>query len=352
MMPKSNMEQRKVYLSCGPVYLYPVAASVGLVITSFAVEVTTIVQFANIPNIYGPWLFHFPVQTANGHLVQCGILHNTPQHSPIVMFNEAQQTVVMGPCAPQQNILVFTMVSVYVPSFQQTFLAHLHLGSPLLPCVTSIKVRNLVTNNTQNMSVQLRSFNGDIISLLKPDDVDSEWLGTQILLKEHFNAKIHIFLMDHICFGVSEVYWGQEEKQTWVLIPEKNIGRKHSNLSLWVLKPRIHDVNFMRFYATTLPMAPKKKFEYEDLVVEAARIICKRDSFFQCVTCLTLYSEDEQNLSLLGEKVAALDLPDYRNPKITNPNLLDCISEKASWSWRTETPLTPHIFRMIAPLEL
>lgn len=346
------MEQRKVYLNCGPVHMYPVAASVGLVVTPFAIEITTIIQFANIPKNYCPWLFHYPVQTANGHLVQCGIFHNAKQYVPAVMFDEQTQTVTMGPCVPQQHTLVFTLVNVYVPSFQQTFLAHLHLGVSFFPCVTSIKVRNLVTRKLEHISAQVRSFSGEILALLKPDGLDTEWVSTQLMLHEPVNAKIHIYLMEDICFGINDVYWGYQNNQYWALLPEKSVKNRASNLSLWILKPRVHDIQYLRFYAANVGSAPKIRLQFEDLVVTAARIISRRDCFFNDTQCVTADSENGDTLALLGEKVAALDLPDYRNPSKINPELLDCVSNKAEWTWRTELPLTPHICRMMAPLGL
>ena len=357
------MEQRKVFLSCGPAHMYPVAASVGLVVTSFAIEMTTVVQFANVPRTFGPWLLHFPVQTANGHLVQCGVLHNTAVYHPSVMFHESHQTVCVGPCSPVQNTLVFTLVIVYVPSFQQSFIAHLHLGTPQIPCVTSVKVRNLMHRKVDlstlpqqpsDISVQVRTYSGSMASLLQTDCLDKEWSATQMVLSHKDNFKLHVYLMENNCFGISEIYMGQQDDRRWILVPERDDLPKSMQSCLWVLKPRAPDNHYLRFYAAMELFSPPPDTTlvgFEELVVLAARIICKRETFFKSMPCLTMHS-DADTLSSLGSKVSPLDLPDYRNPHKIDPGLLDFFSDKVDWSWRTEMPVTPHINSMIACLDL
>ena len=314
------MEQRKVLLTSGPKALVPTSANVSLVVTCMAVEVTTVVTFTNIlwP---GFWNLSFPVNTGNGRLVQCAVVENALSGTPKVAFNNQTKTIAMGPCAPQFRTLVYTIVIVYVPSFRQSFISHLHMGSVMIPCITTVRIRNMLTGN---IKAQIRENGGQVHSLVHPEDADSDWLTTTVSLQGLSNYKIHVFLNDALTFGVDKALWVGDGINHYIIAKR---AKYLPNPQLWVLKPPAPETCYVSFYASPVPKFPDtiKPAEPQEILTVAAKIICNRDVFFDTVHCMS-------------DSVISLD-------NIYNP----CMTE---WSWRDDVKTSPLIENMISFLEL
>lgn len=323
------MEQRKVLLSCGIVAIPPKRANINLIVTELAVEITTVVHFDLVP-FPGPWYLQYPVNTANGRLTNCRV-SNFNGWQPCVAFNVEKQMVAIGPCyAPE---LTFTMVTVHVPSFCQSFIAHLHLGMPNAPCMTTIRVQNLME---MPLTAQVRTINGTIRAVMSADDLDADYMETTLSLSEACNTKVNIYLHPNSFFGIPEdkVFMAVHANgDAWGFsITAKALPYP----SVWILKPPARDINFIRFYASPITNVGVFYGGKHELFAVAAKIICNKDCFFERVVCEQEQMELDRTLlnNIWGS-------PSYQAVQDPVPN-----------TWRSEPNLTPHVQRMLACIGL
>ena len=339
------MEQRKVVLSCGPLQLAPTSARIGVLVTHCAVEVTTILQFDNIPTgpvttgfIMPAWYLYFPVSVANGRLTETAILHNLSQFTPTVSFFKQQSTVIVGPCVPNQQTLVFSFVTVYVPSYRQSFILHLHMGARYQPCSTMIRIRSMLT---EDVSAQIRGFNGVIQAVLQPEVQDdcsvNSYISTHVMLDDMNNSKLHVYTTG--CFGVQQPFCVFDGDKYWQFSNQVK-GQAH----LWILKPPARDFGLLCFYVSETTK-PHNLQEPQDVLAVAASIINHRDEpyfFVDKTPCITLHSHRDQ-LQAFCSKVYDL----LMHGAVFQPwlNAMD-------WTWRTEITETPSVHRILAVLGL
>jgi hypothetical protein len=323
------MEQRKVMLSCGLIGIPPKRANVSLIVTELAVEVTTVVHFDNVP-FAGPWYLNYPVNTANGRLTNCKV-STFDRCQPCVAFNAERQIVAVGPCyAPT---LTFTMIMVYVPSFCQSFITHLHLGMPNAPCMTTLRIQNWLN---MPLTAQVRTINGNIRAIVLADDMDADYLETTLSLSDLSNTKVNIFLH-------SESYFGIPDNKKFLVVKNNGEAWAFSTTqkglpypSVWVLKPPFRDINFIRLYASPISIVGVSHGKHE-LFAMAAKIICDRESFFDRVVCEQ--EIPEQDLTPLN--TAVWGYPSFQP-----------LSVQQHSSWRSEPKLTPHVQRILACLDI
>lgn len=323
------MEQRKVVLSSGAFKQYPTIARVGVIVCSCAVEITTVLQFDSLPQY--PWFLYFPTSIANGRLTETAVLHNQRQTTPKVAFFQQQQTVVVGPCVPNQSTLIFTVVVVYVPSYRQSFILHLHMGTQFVPCRTTVSVRSLVSGHTQ---AQVRGFKGHILGIVGRDAVT-------VTINEPNNSKLHVYLDG--CFGPTQPFWvSDDQKRIWLFAPTCE---RMPMPKLWVLKPPGRDISVISFYVSEMARPPRfvSPAEPQDLLSIAASIIGQPDdSFFtEGTPCITADS-DALLLRSLSRKVHELVAGGLFNAWL---NALD-------WSWRNEITPDAHIDSILAVMGL
>jgi hypothetical protein len=323
------MEQRKVVLSCGPLTRYPVSARVGVILTSCAIEITTVLQFDNIPRY--PWFLYFPTSTANGRLTETAILHNQRQPEPQVAFFSQQQTVVLGPCVPHQSTLIFTLVTVYVPSYRQSFILHMHMGTVFSPCQTTVRVESLLSGD---VTAQIRGYNGRILSIINEKHAT-------LNLQDTSNSRLHVYLEGY--FGPSKPFWVADDQQrTWLF---SQFSDRMPVPNLWILKPPARDIGVISFYVSEVPKPPRAVLpaEPQDLLAIAAAIICdtKAVFFVEGTPCITVHS-DERLLRSLSRKVHDL---------VAGGLFYDWINP-LDWSWRNEIQRDPNIDRLLAVMGL
>jgi hypothetical protein len=332
------MEQRKVMLTDGRVQIAPSSATVGLVVSALAIEVTTVLTFKHIP-WYMPLYLHFPVNTANGRLEQCAVLHNNAMWLPSVSFNSQTQTIVIGPCLPEHSSLLFSLVIVYVPSFKQSFIGHLHMGSRACPCPTILYIRNMLPTP---ITAQVRAFNGSVLRICQTDALDTDWLEARVVLNEVSNCKVHVFLSDEQVFGIEQACCVRGGTGVWAL---SNRTDYMPDPHLWVLKPPMRDLHYARFYVSevTAPLPNAATMEPQELIAAGAKIVCNRDVFFEGVTCTTVHSDLYSRVSM-ANKLFSLDLHDE---EMLRPWL-----DVAGMSWRTDVHVTPLLASMLRSLGL
>jgi hypothetical protein len=309
---------------------YPTSARVGIVTASCAVEVTTVLQFDHIPQ--NPWFLYFPTSTANGRLVETAVLHHRLEVEPKLAFFKPQQTVVIGPCVPEQSTLIFTIVTVYVPSYRQSFILHMHMGTLNYPCQASVSLRNLVAGG---IHAQLRGYNGQILGMLHDDKTVST-----ATLRDSNNCKLHIYLEG--CFGVTQPFWVTDGTQTWLF---SLTAERMTQPTMWILKPPARDITVVSFFVTNISRGPRtvSSGEPQELLVIAASIISgKIESFFvEGTPCITEDSE-EHLLRSLSRKVQDLVVGGLFHAWI---NALD-------WSWRNEIKQDSSIDSILAVMGL